>query len=85
MVTFIDDYSRYVVSSFIRHRSEVIDRFLDFKAMIENQLIRELSVFEPRMVANLTKIDLLIFVKVPGLYTKQQFRIRHSKMDWLNE
>nr|CCA26539.1 putative polyprotein [Albugo laibachii Nc14] len=37
MVTFIDDYSRYVVSSFVRHKSEVIDRFLDLKAMMENQ------------------------------------------------
>ena len=38
MVTFIDDCSRYVVSSFIRHKSEEKHRFLDFKAMVENQL-----------------------------------------------
>ena len=38
IVTFIDDYSRYVVAYFIVSKSEVYDKFIDYKALMENQL-----------------------------------------------
>lgn len=84
MVTFIDDYSKCVVSSFIPHKSEVIYLFLDFKAMIKNQLNLKIKCIRTdnsgKFISNLR-----IFAIVPVLYTKQQFRTRHSKMEWLNE
>ena len=34
-LTFIDDYSRYTWVFFMAHKSEVFDRFLNFKAQVE--------------------------------------------------
>ena len=38
MVTFIDDYSRYTIAYFMAQKSQVVDKFVEFKAMVENQL-----------------------------------------------
>nr|CCA28017.1 putative polyprotein [Albugo laibachii Nc14] len=37
MVTFIDDFSRYVVVYFITQKYEIVDQFMKYKAMMENQ------------------------------------------------
>uniref|UniRef100_A0AAV1TBA3 Integrase catalytic domain-containing protein n=1 Tax=Peronospora matthiolae TaxID=2874970 RepID=A0AAV1TBA3_9STRA len=38
VVTFIDDFSRDIVAYYISNKSEVIDRFVEHKALMENQL-----------------------------------------------
>ena len=38
MVTFLDDFSRYVFVYYIAHKSEVVDKFIEFKMIMENQL-----------------------------------------------
>ena len=38
MVTFLDDYFRYVVAYCIAHNSNVVDKFIEYKSMMENQL-----------------------------------------------
>lgn len=38
VVTFIDDYSRYIFAYFMAQKSQVVDKFVEFKAMVENQL-----------------------------------------------
>ena len=38
MVTFLDDYSCHVVSCYIAHKSDVVDKFIEYKSMMENQL-----------------------------------------------
>ena len=35
-ITFIDDYSRYGYIYLMRHKSEVFDKFKEFKAEVEN-------------------------------------------------
>ena len=37
ILTFVDDFSRYVVAYFLKSKSEVAPKFREFKAMIENQ------------------------------------------------
>ena len=35
VVTFLDDFSRYVVAYYIAHKSEVVDMFIEYKMMME--------------------------------------------------
>jgi len=43
MLTFIDDYSRKVWVYFLKHKSEVFDRFKNFKALIEKQSSKQIK------------------------------------------
>lgn len=38
LVTFIDDFSRDVVIYFVTHKSEIVDQFKKYEAMMENQV-----------------------------------------------
>jgi hypothetical protein len=38
VVTFIDDYSSYTTAYFIAQKSQVVDKFVEYKVMMENQL-----------------------------------------------
>ena len=42
-VTFIDDYSRYTKLYLIKHKDEVFDVFLKYKAKVENQLNKKIK------------------------------------------
>ena len=37
-MTFLDDYSRYVVAQYISHKFNVVDNFIENKSMMDNQL-----------------------------------------------
>ena len=43
VVTFIDDFLRYIVTHYIENKSEVTDRFIEYKALMENQLSRKIK------------------------------------------
>ncbi len=38
VLTFVDDYSRFSVIYLLKHKSDVFEKFLDFKALVERQL-----------------------------------------------
>lgn len=40
VLTFVADYARYVVASFLKNKSEVASKLNEFKAFYENQLGR---------------------------------------------
>ena len=42
-VTFIDDYSRYTWIYFLKNKSEVFEKFKEFKALIENHSERRIK------------------------------------------
>lgn len=44
LVTFIDDFSRKVFVYFIKNKSEVLDKFIEFKNRVENELNRKIKV-----------------------------------------
>ena len=43
VLTFVDDYSRYVVAHFMKHNSEVTTKLSEFKTLHENQWVERLS------------------------------------------
>jgi hypothetical protein len=44
-VSFIDYFSRNTWIYFFRKKSEVFDKFKDFKALVENQIDKKIKVF----------------------------------------
>ncbi len=42
LVTFVDDYSRYCIVAPMKEKSEVFDKFKQFKAQVENELGRKI-------------------------------------------
>lgn len=43
-VTFIDDYSRKLFVYFMRNKSEALDKFKEFKNLVENETVVCLGV-----------------------------------------
>ena len=43
-ISFVDDFSRYAWVYFIRRKSEALDKFREFKALVENQFNRKIKV-----------------------------------------
>jgi hypothetical protein len=43
-VSFIDDFSRNTWIYFLRKKSDVFDKFKDFKALVENQTEKKIKV-----------------------------------------
>jgi hypothetical protein len=43
-VSFIDELSRNTCIYFLRKKSEVFDRFKEFKALVENQIEKRIKV-----------------------------------------
>jgi hypothetical protein len=43
-VSFIDDFSRNTWIYFLRNKSEVFDKFKEFKALVENQAKKKVKV-----------------------------------------
>jgi hypothetical protein len=44
-VSFIDYFSRNTWIYFLRKKSEVFDKFKEFKALVENQIDKKINVF----------------------------------------
>ena len=42
-VTFIDDFSRYIVAYYTEIKSEVTYRFVEYKALMENQVSKKIK------------------------------------------
>ena len=49
-VSFIDDFSRNTWIYFLRNKSEVFDKFKEFKALVENQIDKKIKVFRTENV-----------------------------------
>jgi len=43
-VSFIDDFSRNTWIYFLKKKSEVFDRFKEFKALVENQIEKKIKL-----------------------------------------
>jgi len=43
MVTFIDDFSRYVWIHFLKEKSEVFEKFKEFQYTVENDIGRKIK------------------------------------------
>ena len=57
-LTFTDDYSRYTEVFFIRHKSEVFQKFKDFKAKAEKLTGKILSIYKVTTEKNISIMNL---------------------------
>jgi len=78
-VSFIDDFSRNTWIYFLRKKSEVFDRFKEFKALVENQTEKKIEVLRTDNGGEVCKKEFEEFCKNCGIarqnttpYTPQQ-------------
>ena len=78
-VSFIDDFSRNTWIYFLRKKSEVFDRFKEFKALVENQTEKKIKVLRTDNGGEFCKKEFEEFCKKCGIarqkntpYTPQQ-------------
>lgn len=77
--TFIDDYSRKVFVYFIRRKSQYLEKFKEFKNMVETQTGNKLKMIRSDNAAELVSYDFTKYLKDNGIrrqltveYTPQQ-------------
>ena len=63
MVTFIDDFSRYVWVYFLKEKSEVFEKFKEFEYSIENDIGRKLKCLRMDNGGEYTSLDLNDYLK----------------------
>ena len=51
-ITFTDDYSRCCKVYFLKEKSEALEKFKNFKASVERNLVRASRLYEPTEVVN---------------------------------
>lgn len=78
-VSFIDDFSRNTWIYFLKNKSEVFDRFKEFKALVENQTEKKIKVLRTDNGGELCSKEFEEFCKKCGIarqkttpYTPQQ-------------
>ena len=78
-VSFIDDFSRKTFIYFLRKKSEVFNRFKEFKALVENQTEKKIKVLRTDNSGEFCGNDFEEFCKQCGIarqkttpYTPQQ-------------
>uniref|UniRef100_A0AAV1V209 Polyprotein n=1 Tax=Peronospora matthiolae TaxID=2874970 RepID=A0AAV1V209_9STRA len=92
VVTFLDDCSGYVVAYYIPHKSNVVDKFIKYKSMMENQLNNKIKCIRTdnggeyinnRFTENCRKAGIVHQATVP--YSPQQNGIAERLNLTLNE
>ena len=66
-VSFIDDFSRNTWIYFLRNKSEVFDRFKEFKALVENQTEKNIKVLRTDNGGEFCKKEFEYFYKKCGI------------------
>ena len=59
MLTFIDDLSRFTWVYFLKKKSKVLEKFIDFKASVENATRRKINALRSDNGCEYIKSDLL--------------------------
>ena len=66
-VSFIDEFSRNTWIYFLRNKSEVFDRFKEFKALVENQTEKKIKVLRTDNGGEFCKKEFEKFCKKCGI------------------
>ena len=66
-VTFIDDYSRKTWIYFLKARSEVFERFREFKTLVENQEGKKIRVLRTNNGGEYTSNEFLEYCLAEGI------------------
>ena len=70
-VSFIDNFSRNTWIYFLRNKSEVFDRFKEFKALVENQTEKKIKVLRTENGGEFCKKEFEEFYKKCGIARKK--------------
>ena len=82
-MTFIDDYSQKTWIYFLKSKEsdEVLDRFREFRALVENQSGKKSRFFGQIMVVSILSVGSLISSMRQGSRGSLQFLITHNIME----
>ena len=83
-VTFVDDFSRRVWVYTLKSKDEVLETFLVWKKMVENQTGRKIKYSYLTMVQNIEMINFLTSVRRKAYLDTLQLEILHSRIGWHN-
>jgi transposase InsO family protein len=70
-VSFIDDFSRNTWIYFLRNKSEVFDKFKEFKALVENHTKKKIKVFRTHNGGEFYRNEFEEFCKKCGIARKK--------------
>jgi transposase InsO family protein len=66
-ISFIDDFSRNTWTYFLRNKSEVFDKFKEFKALVENQTKKKIKVLRTNNAGEFCRNEFEEFCKKCGI------------------
>ena len=75
-ITFIDDYSRKTWIYFLKAKSEVFERFQEFKTLVENQTGRKIHVLRTDNGGEYHSNDFLEYCSTEGI--KKEHTVPHT-------
>ena len=75
-ITFIDDYSRKTWIYFLKAKSEVFDRFREFKTLMENQTGKKIRVLRTDNEGEYTSNEFLEYCSAEGI--KKEHTVFHT-------
>ena len=77
-VLFIDHFTRFTWIYLLKSKSEVFTKFVQFKALVENQFSAKIKVFRSNGVGEYTSTDLSLATR----YCPSSFLSIHSLTEW---
>ena len=86
-VSFIDDYSRKTWIYFLKAKSEVYERFQEFKTLVENQIGKKIKVLRIDNEGEYTSNEFIEYCSFEGI--KKEHTVPHNPQhngvsDWKN-
>ena len=66
-ITFVDDYSRYSHTYFMKHKSEALDKFKEFKAIFENESGTKIKALRADRGGEYMSQDFLAYLRQYGI------------------
>ena len=75
-VTFIDDYSRKTWIYFLKAKSEVFERFQEFKTLVENQTWKNIRVLRTDNGSQYTSNEFMEYCPAEGI--KKEHTMPHT-------
>ena len=83
ILSFIDDFTREIVAYYNSNKPEVMDSFVEYKALIENQLSKKIECIRTFNGSEYRRFSEC--VKSSESCTRRRCHIRHNRMGWPNE
>ena len=87
-ITFIDDYSRKTWIYFLKAKSEVFERFREFKTLVENQIGKKIRVLRIDNGGEYTSNEFMEYCSAKGI--KKEHIVPHTPqqngvVEWRNK